>query len=221
MTDATRETAPNPTKSFYDRISRAYDLIADSSEHTARERGLALLSAAPGEKVLVVGFGTGHSAAALGKSVGTGGRVVGIDISEGMLEVARKRVDDEGVAAQVELALGDARNLTFKDGSFDAAFMSFTLELFDEREIPQVLAEIRRVLVPGGRLAVVSMALEKDQNLMTEIYVWMHRHFPHFVDCQPIAAAEHLARAGFVVEQSERMAIWSLPVAIVVARHPG
>jgi demethylmenaquinone methyltransferase/2-methoxy-6-polyprenyl-1,4-benzoquinol methylase len=55
---------------------------------------------------------------------------------------------------------------------------------------------------------------------MTEIYVWMHRHFPHFVDCQPIAARDWIEGAGFTVERAERMAIWSLPVAIVLARKP-
>jgi demethylmenaquinone methyltransferase/2-methoxy-6-polyprenyl-1,4-benzoquinol methylase len=220
MTDTARETAPNPTKSFYDRISKAYDLIADSSEHTAREKGLALLAAAAGEKVLVVGFGTGHSVAALARSVGTNGRVSGIDISEGMLEVASKRVADDGIAGQVDLSVGDARSLKSADGQFDAAFISFTLELFNETEIPRVLGEIRRALRPGGRLAVVAMAREPDENVMTEIYVWMHRHFPHFVDCRPIAAGNWIERAGFNVERAERKSIWSLPVAIVLARKP-
>ncbi len=211
---------PDPTKSFYDRISKAYDLIADSSEHTAREKGLELLAAGAGEKVLVIGFGTGHSVAALGCSVGPAGRVFGIDISEGMLAVARRRVAEAGAADRVELSLGDARNLKFGDGIFDAVFMSFTLELFDEAEFPRVLGEIRRVLRPGGRLAVVAMSREPHENVMTGIYVWMHRHFPHFVDCQPIPAGDCVARAGFTVERTEKMSIWSLPVAIVLARKP-
>jgi demethylmenaquinone methyltransferase/2-methoxy-6-polyprenyl-1,4-benzoquinol methylase len=220
MTDTTHEAAPNPTKSFYDRISKAYDLIADSSEHTAREKGLELLAAAAGEKILVVGFGTGHAVAALAGSVGPAGRVVGIDISEGMLAVASQRVAGAGIADRVELSLGDARNLKFGDEQFDAAFMSFTLELFDETGIPCVLGEIQRVLRPAGRLAVVTMSREEHDNAMTDIYVWMHRHFPHFVDCQPIAARDCIERAGFTVERVAKMAIWSLPVAIVLARKP-
>jgi len=220
VTDTARRAAPNPTKSFYDRISKAYDLIADSGERTAREKGLALLGAAAGEKVLVVGFGTGHSVAALAHNVGDKGRVYGIDISEGMLEVASKRVADERVAGQGELSLGDARPLKFGDNAFDVAFISFTLELFSETEIPRVLGEIRRVLRPGGRLAVVAMSREPHENVMSEIYIWMHRHFPHFVDCQPIAARDLAGRAAFMVERTENMAIWSLPVAIVLARKP-
>jgi ubiquinone/menaquinone biosynthesis C-methylase UbiE len=220
MSDAARETVENPTKSFYDRISKAYDLIADSSEHTAREKGLQLLAAAPGEKVLEIGFGTGHSAVTLARGVGPAGRVYGIDISDGMLAVARKRAADEGVASRVELTLGDARHLTFAEGQFDAVFTSFTLELFDEGDIPRVLGEVCRVLRPAGRLGVVAMSREKAENVMTEVYVWLHRHFPHFVDCRPIDVAAWLKPAGFTIVRLEKMAIWSLPVAMAVA-HKG
>ena len=207
----------NPTKAFYDRISKVYDLISDSSEHKARERGAELLAAAPGESVLVVGFGTGPAIVALSRAVSPGGKVAGIDISEGMLEVARKRVSQEGAADAVELSIGDARQLAFTDGSFDAAFLSFTLELFDTADIPRVLGQIRRVLRPGGRLAVVSMSKEPHENLMTDLYVWMHQHFPHFVDCRPIAVAEHLKEAQFRVERLEKQSIWGLAVAIALA----
>lgn len=219
MNAKSSQSDSNPTKSFYDRISKAYDLIADSSEHTAREKGLELLAAAPGERVLVVGFGTGHSVAALAKAVGPAGKVFGIDISEGMLAVSRNRIADEGVSDRVELSLGDARNLSFADQQFDAAFISFTLELFDDADMPRVLTQIRRVLRVGGRLGVVAMSREKDETMMTEVYVWLHRHFPHFVDCRPIDVAACLERAGFKTTRLEKMAIWGLPVAIAVA-HP-
>jgi len=217
MADAAHEIDTNPTKSFYDRISKAYDLIADSSEHTAREKGLELLAAAPGQKVLEIGFGTGHSAVALAKAVGAAGRVYGIDISEGMLAVARRHIAEEGVADRVELSLGDARQLAFADGHFDGVFTSFTLELFDDADIPRVLAEVRRVLRPAGRLGVVAMSRVKNENVMTDIYVWLHRHFPHFVDCRPIDVAAWLKPAGFTIDRQEKMAIWSLPVAMAVA----
>jgi ubiquinone/menaquinone biosynthesis C-methylase UbiE len=93
----------NPTKSFYDRISTSYDLIADSNEHAARERGIEMLAVRPGENVLVVGFGTGHSLVALARAVGPTGRIFGVDISEGMLSVARKRIVEERVVDRVEI----------------------------------------------------------------------------------------------------------------------
>jgi demethylmenaquinone methyltransferase/2-methoxy-6-polyprenyl-1,4-benzoquinol methylase len=212
------------TRSFYDRISGAYDLIADASEHGAREAGLEMLAAAPGEAILEVGFGTGHALVTLAQAVGNAGSVVGVDLSAGMLAVARQRLAKVGLEDRVELKLGDARDLPFEAGRFDAVFFSFTLELFEEEEIPRVLAEVRRVLrSPGSeaarpRLGVVALTPGEHPGLAVEIYRWFHRHFPHFVDCQPIAAGELVEAAGFEILSSEQQQIWHLPVAMLLAR---
>ena len=201
------------TRTFYDRISAAYDLVADAGECASRDRGLQLLNASPGERVLEVGFGTGHALAGLAGAVGPTGRVVGIDISSGMLKVARRRV---GGAANVAFALSDARALCFRNAEFDAVFMSFTLELFDFPDIAIALAEIERVLQPGGRLAVVAMTEAATPARISDIYAWLHRHFPHFVDCRPIDVAGLLERAGLQRTREATMSIWGLPVAATV-----
>ena len=150
--------ATNLTQQFYDRISHVYDLIADGGEHEARERGLNLLDIQPGELVLEIGYGTGHSIVELAESVGEHGHVTGVDISSGMQEVAQKRVSKAGIESRVELLVGAVPPLPMQDDSFDVVTMSFTLELFPLETIPVVLAECRRVLKPGGRLGAVSMA---------------------------------------------------------------
>ena len=208
------------TEQFYDRISNAYDLIADRREHQARERGLELLEVQRGESVLEIGYGTGHSLVQLAKSVGPTGRVTGIDISSGMRDVAQNRLAAAGVEAIVELQVGAVPPLPMESGLFDAVTMSFTLELFPLATIPIVLSECRRVLKPDGRLGVVSMATVEggqDPSLLERTYVWMHRHFPHIVDCQPIPLEEMLAKAGFRLGKSERIDLFTMPVAIVVA----
>jgi demethylmenaquinone methyltransferase/2-methoxy-6-polyprenyl-1,4-benzoquinol methylase len=145
----------NKTRRFYDRISPVYDLIADSSEHEARELGVRLLAPTPGQTVLEIGCGTGHGLS-LAKAVGQNGRVYGIDVSAGMLAVAHRHVMAAGVT-HVHLAISDARSLCFPSSAFDAIFISFTLGLF-ESAIPHVLAEVRRVLTPTGRVGVVALA---------------------------------------------------------------
>ena len=98
--------------------------------------------------------------------------------------------------------------------------MSFTLELFPAEVIPTVLAEVARVPKRGGRLGVVSMATapEGDQESVLErTYKWMHRHFPQIVDCQPIDVEGVLAASDFEVAQADRIEIWTMPVAAVVA----
>lgn len=205
-------------RDFYDRISPVYDVLADASEHTSRERGLAMLAAEPGEAVLEIGFGTGHALVDLARSVGPEGRVCGLDVSEGMLSIARQRVRDAGVELTVKLELGDARALPFSDDSFDAVFMSYTLERFEGDELMRVLSEVRRVLRRGGRLGVVALARDQKAGLMSEVFQTLHRHFPHYVDCRPIDAPGLFRAAGLDVVDSTRMSMWGLPVIAVVGR---
>ncbi|MEZ6079164.1 MAG: methyltransferase domain-containing protein [Pirellulaceae bacterium] len=212
-------TAANPTKSFYDRISHAYDLIADGGEHEARQRGLELLNIQPGESVLEIGFGTGHTLLALAKAVGPSGHVVGIDISTGMRDVARNRLPRRKLRKPGSIASADCAASTAESATVDAVTMSFTLELFPLHEIPILLAECRRVLRPHGRLGVVSMATVDEgerASMLEKTYVWMHNHFPHIVDCQPIPLEVLLASAGFSIQQKAKLEIFTMPVAAVV-----
>jgi ubiquinone/menaquinone biosynthesis C-methylase UbiE len=87
-----------------------------------------------------------------------------------MMAVARTRVESAG-QRNVTLTIGDARALCLRSDVFDAAFLSFTLELF-ESAIPQVLAEVQRVLRPGGRVGVVALAKESATNAMVDLYEW-------------------------------------------------
>ena len=213
--------ADNPARDFYDRISHAYDLIADGGEHLARERGLALLDVQPGESVLEIGFGTGHSLIALAESVGEGGQVKGIDISTGMRDVALDRISKAGYEQRIEALVADVPPIPEGLGPFDAVSMSFTLELFGPQAIPRVLAECRRVLKPGGRIGVVSMATVapgEKESLLEKTYVWMHTHFPHIVDCRPVPLETLLTDAGFRLIAAERLSLFTMPVAVAVAR---
>jgi demethylmenaquinone methyltransferase/2-methoxy-6-polyprenyl-1,4-benzoquinol methylase len=212
----------NPAQQFYDRISHAYDLIADGGEHVARERGLQLLAPQPGESVLEVGFGTGHSLLAIAEAVGAEGKVAGVDISSGMKDVATKRLHEAGVSDRVNLIVSEVPPLPWEDDQFDAISMSFTLELFAAETIPAVLAECRRVLRPGGRLGVVSMATVSEgdrESVLEKTYIWMHTHFPHIVDCQPIPLETMVESAGFELAKQERVDLFTMPVAIVVGIH--
>lgn len=218
MTTVNEETHHESNRKFYDRIAGAYDFIADSGERDAREKGEKELGLQSGETVLEIGFGTGNSALDLARAVGAEGKVCGIDISPRMLEVAEKKIEEAGVS-NIELKVADARELPYDTGTFDAAFTSFTLELFPAEDIPVVLAEVKRVLKDGGRLGVVSMATVKDgehESLLEKTYKWMHVHFPHLVDCRPINPAAALEKAGFQVKSEDRIEIWTMPVAIVI-----
>lgn len=204
-------------KSHYDRLSGWYDLLTNPSERKSRDLGLKLLRVVEGEKALVIGSGTGHGILTLAQAVGDTGKVFGIDLSEGMLEVARERVSAAGLAERVQLQRGDATMLPFAAEFFDAVFMSFTLELFDTPEIPIVLQECRRVLKMDGRICVVAMSKLGKERFMVKLYEWAHRKMPGYVDCRPIYVREAVEEAGFRAAEIINNSIWGLPVEIVRA----
>ena len=202
-------------RASYNKLSRWYDLVSGSSEKKYRDIGLQKLAARPGERVLEIGFGTGHCILVLAEAVGSQGKVCGIDLSDGMLAITRQRLAKAGLAERVDLRAGDALHLPFEPGRFDGIFMSFTLELFDTPEIPQVLEQCRTALKPGGRLAVVTLV--KKPGPAVAIYEWFHERMPAAVDCRPIHARADLEAAGFELREVTPMSMWGLPVEIILS----
>src|ERR1035441_1824679 len=98
------------TRAFYDKISGVYDLLAEHSEGPVRQTGLDQLALARGERVLEIGYGTGHCLVQIAEAVGPEGKVFGIDLSEGMRAQAQDRVEKEHLIDRVELSCGDARD---------------------------------------------------------------------------------------------------------------
>lgn len=203
------------TKAFYNKIARVYDLLAERSEQPMREVGLKMLAAATGERILEIGYGTGHCVVELAEAVGPSGKVYGIDISEEMQRLAKDLAAEKGLDDRIELMCGDAEDLPYEAGSLDAVFMSFTLELFDTPEIPRVLAECCRVLKPGGRIVVVAVSKKGKDGLVLKAFEWTHRHFPNLVDCRPIYVGRALEAAGFRIADSRVERMW-VPVEIVL-----
>ena len=111
---------------------------------------------------------------------------------------------------------GDGTLLPFVQNSFDAVFLSFTLELFSEAEIPVVLNECHRVLKHEGRLGVVSLA--KRDVLACRLYQWGHERWPVLLDCRPIELRKSLETEGFRVQAAKVQTMWGLPVEIVLGR---
>jgi arsenite methyltransferase len=110
------------------------------------------LAVRPGERVLDVGSGPGFLAAEMAADAGAGGRVHGLDPSDSMLDLARRRTAGPD-AAPLEFQVGDALAVPFADASFDAVVSTQVLEYVED--VAAALAEARRVLRPGGRLLVL------------------------------------------------------------------
>jgi demethylmenaquinone methyltransferase/2-methoxy-6-polyprenyl-1,4-benzoquinol methylase len=204
----------------YDRLSRWYDWVSAPFERAAREHGLNLLDAQPGEAVLEIGFGTGWALLALADSAGPDGMVYGVDLSSGMLKVSRNRVRHHAHSHKIELLPGDAVELPFRTGCFDAIFMSFTLELFDTPDILIVMRECERVLHPAGRICVVSLSKSQNPGALERLYERLHAGFPITFDCRPIHVGPSMIGGGLQVAFERTSNLWGLPVAIVLATKP-
>ncbi len=204
-------------KRFYDRISKLYDYITVAFERKYTEMALELLSVQKGETVLEIGFGSGQCLQWIAQSVGQTGKAYGIDISSGMLGVTKRRLEKARLIDRVELSCGDAANLPYDDNTFDATFISFTLELFDTPEIPNVLEEVKRVLRPAGRLGVVSISREDGESTLLRLYEWAHRKWPKYADCRPIYVEASLIDAGYKIQSKQKVRVIGLPGEIVVA----
>ena len=203
-------------KESYDRLSPFYDIIAGNFEDKHRTGALMHLNILNGETVLEIGFGTGRSLKQLAEAVGENGKVYGIDISSGMLAASRRRLEKARLWDRVELTCDDALQMPYADSQFDAVFLSFVMELFATPEIPQLLAEILRVLRPKGRLCVVSMSREGGFAPFLKLYEWFHQVFPHFADCRPIYVRQSIQDAGFEVQFQERLNLIGLLGEVVI-----
>jgi demethylmenaquinone methyltransferase/2-methoxy-6-polyprenyl-1,4-benzoquinol methylase len=206
------------TRASYDRLSGWYDLLSGASERALIVQGLQYLDTQEGEKVLEIGPGTGYALAQLARSAGTSGKACGVDLSGRMCLRARVRLAAASGCPKTLLSCADAVFLPLPTGVMDAIFMAFTLELFDTPEIPQVLAECRRVLKPGGRLGVVVMSMSDGKpSLVLRLYEWAHHAMPNTVDCRPILAEEALQQAGFEIASVCIRSLWGLPVKVMIA----
>ena len=143
------QLAPDAVRRMFDRIAPVYDLMNRVMTAGLDGRWRRLTAEAvvrPGDRALDACCGTGDLALAAGRA---GGRVVGLDFSERMLERARRK------SAAIEWVRGDLLDLPFEDESFDAATVGFGVR--NVADLERSLRELRRVLRPGGRLGILEI----------------------------------------------------------------
>ena len=145
-------------RNVFDSVAPKYDLMNDVLSfglHRAwKAYTVALADVQPGDKVLDVAGGTGDLAVAFAARVGDSGRVVLTDINEAMLRTGRDRLLDSGQV--LSTAVCDAESLPFANGSFDLVSVAFGLRNMTHKEA--ALADMARVLRPGGRLLVLEFS---------------------------------------------------------------
>jgi SAM-dependent methyltransferase len=171
--------------------------ISEGPEGIARRMAaFEALAVESGQAVLDIGCGGGHLVRELALAVGDAGRAVGFDMSADQLAAARGVCD--GLPA-AELVEGDATDMAFEDGAFDGLASIQTLEYIPD--IDRALAEVRRVLKPGGKAALVSVLWDHwrfhgaEPELNERILDAWRGHCPH--QMLPMELPRKLAAAGF------------------------
>jgi demethylmenaquinone methyltransferase/2-methoxy-6-polyprenyl-1,4-benzoquinol methylase len=163
---------------MFDRIAGVYDLLNSvmtaGLHHRWRERAGDLARVGPGSRVLDVATGTGDLAIELARRVAPGGEVVGSDFSEAML--ARARCKPKPAGAELRFEWGDALDLPFADGAFDAATVGFGARNFSD--LARGLAEMVRVVRPGGRVVVLEFTSPTRAPLSLFYRLWFDRVVP-------------------------------------------
>ena len=165
-------------RGMFDRIAGVYDLMNSAMtaglHHQWRERAVDRAQVGPGSDALDVCCGTGDLALELRRRIGPDGRVVGSDFSEPMLELARRKSGDEGLP--VEFGWADALDLPYGDGSFDAVTIGFGAR--NLADLDKGLAEMARVLRPGGRLVILEITRPEREPLSSFYSLWFDRVVP-------------------------------------------
>jgi demethylmenaquinone methyltransferase/2-methoxy-6-polyprenyl-1,4-benzoquinol methylase len=163
---------------MFDRIAGHYDAMNSAMtaglHHAWRQRAVDRAELDPGDSALDVCCGTGDMAIELFGRVGSSGRVVGCDFSEPMLELARGKAADAGMSIEFEWA--DALELPYEDGSFDAVTVGFGVR--NLADLDRGLAEMARVLRPGGRLVILEITQPRRPPLSIFYSLWFDRIVP-------------------------------------------
>jgi demethylmenaquinone methyltransferase / 2-methoxy-6-polyprenyl-1,4-benzoquinol methylase len=169
-------------RAMFDRVARVYDLLntvmTAGLDRKWRARAVDFAQLRPGDRVLDVATGTGELAQELAQRVSPGGEVVGSDFSEAMLDRARAKADAHSPAGVVipRFEWGDALALPYEDDSFDAATVGFGVRNFSE--LDRGLAELARVVRPGGRVVILEFTNPTRPPLSFFYRVWFDRIVP-------------------------------------------
>jgi ubiquinone/menaquinone biosynthesis C-methylase UbiE len=173
-----------------------------------RGQVLKALALRKGERVLDIGSGPGLLTYDMAASVGRDGHVCGIDISEDMLTLSRKRCADQ---PWTEFRKADATNLPYPDDSFDAAVSTQVYEYVVD--IPVALAELYRVARPGGRVVVIdtdygSLVIHtENKSRMERLLSAWDEHFVHAG--LPRTLSRRLRDAGFIIRQRDAIPMFN------------
>ena len=153
-------TKKKQVEQMFDTISSNYDglnrMISFGADVKWRRKVLKMIKDRNPDSILDIATGTGDLAIKFAEKTNAN-KIVGLDLSEGMLSMARKKVENTSLSEKVQFVKGDSEALPFEDGSFEAVTVSFGIRNFENLEIG--LSEINRVLKHGGLFIILETSV--------------------------------------------------------------
>ena len=170
------QTKKEQVEQMFDNIAPTYDklnhIMSLNIDRVWRRRVMRIVRRAKAHKIMDVATGTGDLAIAMAKRVDRI-QILGVDLSEEMLAVAREKVRKQGLEERIMLEKGDAENLVMvADESVDAVTVAFGVRNFENME--QGLRELYRTIKPGGKLVVLEFSMPKNR-----LVRWIYRQYAH------------------------------------------
>ena len=166
----------SPIAAMFDRISPKYDapnhLLSLNIDKVWRRKTAKAVAKSQPKTILDLATGTADLAIALAKC-NPQAHIIGMDISEKMLEIGKEKVSKKGLANQIELRLGDAATLPFESNTFDAVTVAFGVRNFENLE--HGLSEIQRVLKPNGRAVILEFSMP-ERFPIKQLYALYFKH---------------------------------------------
>ncbi len=166
---------------MFDNIAFKYDFLnrflSAGIDITWRKKAIKQLLALHPKKVLDVATGTAD-VALMTYDILKPEKIVGIDISEGMLDLGRQKITAKGLQNYIELFTGDSENITFENNAFDAITVAFGVRNF--QNLLKGLQEMHRVLQPGGKLVVLEFSKPKNVVFKQFYNLYMNVIAPNF-----------------------------------------
>lgn len=142
----------------YDRLNHLMSLNVDKRW---RKKALKEIVDGTSQQILDVACGTGDSTIAIASAAGSGSKVTGVDISEGMMALVMEKAAHEGVHDRIRLLQADGENLPFEDDTFHRVSCAFGIRNFEHRE--RGLQEFLRVLKPGGKAVILELSVPQNR----------------------------------------------------------
>ena len=194
------QTKKEQVEEMFDSIAPTYDklnhILSLNIDRIWRRRVMRIVRRSKAVKIMDVATGTGDLAIAMAKRVDRT-QLLGVDLSEEMLAVARQKVQKQGLEERIMLEKGDAENLTMvADGSIDAVTVAFGVRNFENME--RGLREMWRTLRDGGKLVVLEFSIPKNRFIR-----WIYAQYSHRI----------IPRIGSLISKDKRAYVY-LPESV-------